>query len=427
VRIAVISPFLDRQHGTERCLIEQLERFPVDAGTEIHIYSQQIHDLRGVMEYQAAQTPQPQPGTYLFWHKVPSIPGPHVLQYAFWFFANRLRRWRDRKFHGLKYDLVYSPGINATDADAIAVHIVFHEFYRQVRSEIGFRTAPVKKWPLLLHRRLYYRLIMALEKRVYRQPGVSLAAVSDLVAQQLKKYFDSRNVRVIRNGVDAGSLSVSARLAKRAAARKHFQLSETDFALLLIGNDWKKKGLDGLLRALVEIRELPWKLLVVGSDERGSYEKVVHDSGSAKRVSFLTPSPDVLQFYAAADAYVGPSLEDAYGLPVLEAMACGLPVVSSSCAGVSEIIVHGKNGLVLQNPRDTQEISAALQSLISSPAFCRQLGEQAALTAQSNTWARNAQAAWEWLSEALRQKNSSPEAGEQVAVAGAAARSASST
>jgi glycosyltransferase involved in cell wall biosynthesis len=65
---------------------------------------------------------------------------------------------------------------------------------------------------------------------------------------------------------------------------------------------------------------------------------------------FLPPSPNVLQFYAAADAYVGPSLEDAYGLPVLEAMACGLPVLASSRAGVSEIIDHEINGIILRDP-----------------------------------------------------------------------------
>ncbi len=77
----------------------------------------------------------------------------------------------------------------------------------------------------------------------------------------------------------------------------------------------------------------------------------------SKHVTFLPPSPDVLKFYAAADAYVGPSLEDAYGLPVLEAMACGLPVLASSHAGVSEIIDDGINGIILRDPRNTRGIT----------------------------------------------------------------------
>jgi glycosyltransferase involved in cell wall biosynthesis len=404
VRIAVISPFLDRSHGTERCIIEQLERFPLDGETEIHIYAQHVKDLRGVMRYGVGQ--KPQRGARLFWHKVPSIPGPHVLQYIFWFLANGVYRWWDSKHRGLRYDLIYSPGINAADADAIAVHIVFHEFYRQVASKLSFRTTPIVEWPRLIHRRLYYRLIMALEKKIYNRK-VALAAVSDLVAHQLERHFQCNRVRVIRNGVDAEYLSTSRRLAKRCSAREQFGLSIGDFTLLLIGNDWKKKGLDGLLRGLADIREVSWKFLVVGSDARPPYEKVVRDYGMLNRVSFLAPSPDVLQFYAAADVYVGPSLEDAYGLPILEAMACGLPVVASSRAGVSEIIIDGANGVVLRDPENEQEIVKVLRSLIASPTLCRQLGEQASRTAQSETWYRNAQAAWNWLSEVQREKNGS--------------------
>jgi glycosyltransferase involved in cell wall biosynthesis len=405
VRIAVTTPFLDRSHGTERCIIEQLERFPVSAEAEIHIYAQQVQDLRGVVRYKFGEVREP--GAQLIWHKVPSFPGPHLLQYIFWFFANGICRWRDTKYRDLKYDLIYSPGINATDADAIAVHIVFHEFYRQVLSQLSFRRTPITGWPRLIHRRLYYRLIMALETRIYGRPKVSLAAVSAVVAHQLERYFQSKDVRIIRNGVNAECLSAPRRLAKRFSTREKFRLSAEDFTLLLIGNDWKKKGLDALLRALADIRELSWKFLVVGSDARAPYEKVIRDYGMLNRVSFLKPSADVLQFYAAADAYVGPSLEDAYGLPILEAMACGLPVVSSPRAGVSEIISDGTNGIVLRDPKNAQEIATVLRSLIASPSLCHQLGEQASLTAQEQTWSRNAQATWDWLIEVLREKNGS--------------------
>jgi len=111
-----------------------------------------------------------------------------------------------------------------------------------------------------------------------------------------------------------------------------------------------------------------------------------------------------MQFYAAADAYVGPSLEDSYGLPVLEAMACGLPVVVSSRAGVSEIIHDGTNGVILRDPENVQEIAGVLRTLISNPALCRSVGEAGAVIALEHGWDRNAQATWDWLSEVARQK-----------------------
>jgi glycosyltransferase involved in cell wall biosynthesis len=402
MRIAVISPFLDRQHGTERCIIEQLERFPVEAGDEIHIYSQRIQDLHGVIRYQARAAAA---GQYLFWHKVSSIPGPHLFQYLFWFYANIGCRWWDARKNGLRYDLIYSPGINASDADAIAVHAVFSEFHRRLLPQLRLRSTAIKNWPRLIHRRLYYRLIIALEKKIYRDPGISLAAVSALVSAQLNRHFQRLDARVIHHGVDTDNFSVPNRLEARPAARKRFGLAAENFGVLLIGNDFKNKGLDALLCALAQLLEFDWKLLVVGDDASSADKKLIHGQRATDRVLFLPSSPDVLQFYAAADAYVGPSLEDAFGMPVLEAMACGLPVICSGRAGVSEVVSHGKDGIILDDPQDPVEITSAVRSLLTDPDLCQRLGEHASVTALEHSWDRNAQAAWQWLREVTRKKS----------------------
>lgn len=402
MRIAVISPFLDRHHGTERCIIEQLERFPIGAENEIHIYAQRIQDLQRVVRYKSGAVAISEPR--LFWHRVLSIPGPYLVRYLFWFCANTICRWWDA-CGGLDYDLVYSPGINAADADAIAVHAVFHEFSRGLHPQLGFRGTPMWHLPRLIHRRLYYRLIIALEKQIYRRSNVSLSSVSGLVAAQLNRQFQRQSVRVIHHGVDTGYFSICRRVAARPTARQRLGLTARDFTLLLIGNDLKTKGLDALLQALAELRGQAWKLLVVGSDVPDAYENDIRGLGVGGQILFLPPSPDVLQFYAAADAYIGPSLEDAYGMPVLEAMACGLPVICSATSGVSEIITGGIDGLVLSDPQDVTEIASALQCLISSPDLCIRLGRQAAITAQQHSWDTNAHAAWKWLCEVAQAKN----------------------
>ena len=249
--------------------------------------------------------------------------------------------------------------------------------------------------------------MMALERRIYRRRASSLAGVSSLVASQLAKHFQRTDIVVIRNGVDTARFSPQLRLARRVSIREQFSLSPGDFSILLIGNDWKTKGLDTLLDALAACRELPLILLVVGSDDRTAYEPIIRACGIADRIRFLNPSPDVLQFYAAADAYVGPSLEDAYGLPILEAMACGLPVIASSRAGASEIISNGKDGMVLCEAQDPQELANMLRTLYANPELCRQLGEEACITAQRQTWNRNAAEARGFLMEAAAKKGRS--------------------
>src|SRR6266404_5204000 len=400
LRLAVVSPFLDRVHGTERCIVEQLERLAARDDMEIHIYSQRIADLNGVARYPASLS-----SSRILWDKIPAIPGPHLFAYIWWFIANHLQRFWDSRIRGIKFDLLYSPGINALDADVIAVHIVFHEFYKQVRGHLSPGKAAPTRWPRLLHRLVYYHLIMALERLVYRRPAVSLSSVSGLVGSQLAEYFQRSDVVVIPNSVDTTRFSCSQRKELRISARDRFRLSSSDFVLLLIGNDWKKKGLDCLLAALAACRELSLKLLVVGSDRRADYEAMAGKLGlGEERVLFLDAAPDVMQFYAAADAYVGPSLEDAYGLPILEAMACGLPVIASSRAGVSEIITHRKNGMILHNPQDAGELAALLRELCANPRFCEQIGREAALTAAEQTWDRNAAAVWDLLNQAATKK-----------------------
>src|SRR2546427_11620923 len=172
LRLAVVSPFVDRRHGTERALAELLERLAHTYHCEIHLYANRVEDLS--VNNSGGVLP---PGTGgIFWHKVPSVPGPHVLQFLCWFLLNSVcRRW-DRWVHGVCCDLVLSPGINCLDADVVLVHALFHrlrELARAVRLDSA-RPQFLRR----LHRRAYYALLAGLERRIYANATVSLAAVS---------------------------------------------------------------------------------------------------------------------------------------------------------------------------------------------------------------------------------------------------------
>src|SRR6516162_9060057 len=94
VRLAVISPFLDRRHGTERVVSELIERLARDYGCEIHLYSQRVEatPLTPLDE-------EPQAGRgSIRWHRVGSAPGPQLIRFIWWFGANTLQRWWDDRF-----------------------------------------------------------------------------------------------------------------------------------------------------------------------------------------------------------------------------------------------------------------------------------------------------------------------------------------
>jgi UDP-glucose:(heptosyl)LPS alpha-1,3-glucosyltransferase len=109
----------------------------------------------------------------------------------------------------------------------------------------------------------------------------------------------------------------------------------------------------------------------------------------AGQVLFLPVRSDVEFYYAAADAYAGPSLDDSFALPPAEAMACGLPVITSRQNGGSAIIHHGADGLILEDPCDVQTLSEWLARLAKDADWRRLLGDAAARTAAQYTWERN--------------------------------------
>jgi glycosyltransferase involved in cell wall biosynthesis len=394
LRLAVVSPFVDRRHGTERALAELLERLARDYGCEIHLYAQRVEDLQ-VSKPHSAQSALPTNSGCIFWHKVPSVPGPHVLQFLAWMFLNGLlRRWHSTL--GAKYDLVLSPGINCLHPDVVIVHALFHRLKELAREEKQDGAAHASFFRRV-HRGLYYALLTALERRIYTDPKITLGAVSKRTAGLLKEYFGREDISIIPNGVDTKQFSTAARLARRGEARRRRDFREEDFVLLLIGNDWRNKGLPTVLEAMAALSILPVRALVVGNDNPEFFRSRAEQLGVQDRCHWEISSSDVLDFYAAADVYVSPSREDSFGLPVAEVMACGLTVITSVCAGVADYIHDGVDGFVLREPRDAQALSKLIERLQEDPDLRRKTGEAAAKSVLLWNWDRPAAKVWELL------------------------------
>ena len=313
-------------------------------------------------------------------------------------FLNGFLRWWQTTFRGASYDLVLSPGINCLHPDVVIVHALFHRLKELAREEKQDGAAHAGFFRRV-HRRVYYALLTALERRIYTDPKVTLGAVSKRTAGLMKEYFGRKDVSIIPNGVDTEHFSTVARLARRTGARRRRSFREEDFVLLLIGNDWRNKGLTSLLEAVSALPALPTKLLVVGNDNPELFRSRAEQLGVRGRCHWELSSPDVLDFYAAADVYVSPSREDSFGLPVAEAMACGLPAITSVCAGVAECIHDGADGFVLREPQDAQSLSKLIERLQGEPDLRRKIGEAAAKNALLWNWDRPAVTVWELLKD----------------------------
>jgi glycosyltransferase involved in cell wall biosynthesis len=387
-RIAVVSPFIDKRHGTERRVAEFISRLADEY--EFHIYSTRVEDIDLGR---------------IVWHRVPRLPGPYVLAYVWWFLTNHLCRWRDRN-RGIVSDLVYSPGINCWDADIISVHILFGTLRQSLRDALRLGENPIRSWPRIIHRRLFYRLIAALEPHIYGRADVLFAAVSNRIAADLRRFCPgSGEVSVIYNGLDLDSFSPQNRARLRVGSRRALSIGDDEFVLLLIGNDWRNKGLHCLLCAMAQVADPRLRALIVGSDDSSPFLPLITRLGLEEHVKFCPPRADVETYYAAADTYVGPSLNDAFAQPPAEAMACGLPAITSRTNGGSEIITPGCDGLVLEDPSDANRLADMIRALLTDPVLRNRLGAAAAETARQYTWERNAAEMRELFETAARQSS----------------------
>lgn len=372
-RVAIVSPFLDKSHGTERMVIEWMSR--LDGDFEFHVYSQHVADV----DLSA-----------IVWHRIPQLPGPHLLNYLWWFSANHLWRAWHRRFRGFAYDVVFSPGVNCLDADVVSVHIVFAELLRRLSEELRFSKNRLRSWPILIHRKLYYNLIAALERRVFTNPRTQLILTSPRTAAELQQFYSrTEQFPILYAGVDHRAFNPARRAELRQRARQSLNLGSDHFVLLLIGNDCRKKGLGVLLGALQLFRDIPIALLVVTNESLAGIRAAFGDRIDS-RVHFLPLRSDVEFYYAAADVYTGPSLEDTFALPATEAMACGLPVVMSARAGASAFMTDGIDGFVLDDPTDANSLAAIIREFYGHPELCSRVGLKATETAQQFSWEQNA-------------------------------------
>jgi glycosyltransferase involved in cell wall biosynthesis len=209
----------------------------------------------------------------------------------------------------------------------------------------------------------YHRIIAPLLRKVWKRSAALVANSRGL--KELAQAFDSRfPILVIPNGVDL----------KRFVPPLHRQWSPP--RLLFVGRLVYQKGLDILLPALSELMQLPWELTVVGDGPyRRALEKTALAYGISERINFTSwqRDSDLVRLYQAANIFVFPSRHEGMPNVVLEAMACGLPVVATSIAGNEELVAHSETGLLIPQ-EDPASLRKVLSELMANPELCQQMG-----------------------------------------------------
>ena len=195
-------------------------------------------------------------------------------------------------------------------------------------------------------------------------PSPRIIAISEMVKRDIVRWYgiSPDRVEVIYNGVDLERFHPRNR-QYRAEVRKRHGLHE-EILLLFVSHNFRMRGLRHLMQALASLKREgapSFKLLVLGRDRQGPYLRLARKMGISGEVIFAGSTDEPEKYYGAADLFVHPSFYDACSLALLEALASGLPVVTTSSTGASGILSHGEDGWVIQSATDREELKTGIR------------------------------------------------------------------
>jgi UDP-glucose:(heptosyl)LPS alpha-1,3-glucosyltransferase len=199
----------------------------------------------------------------------------------------------------------------------------------------------------------FHRSVIALEREMFASPRLkAVIANSHMVADEIVRHFNfsREKIHLVPNGIDLARFHPDARARFRMSTRRQLGTGERKPVALFVGSGFKRKGLDAAIAALAKGNP-DAELWVVGHDRHPSaYKRLAERIGvNLRRIG---PVDDPLPYYASADILVLPSIYDPFPSTAIEALACGLPVVTSTSCGAKEAVEQLDPGLV----RDAYDI-----------------------------------------------------------------------
>jgi UDP-glucose:(heptosyl)LPS alpha-1,3-glucosyltransferase len=239
----------------------------------------------------------------------------------------------------------------------------------------------------------HWSFLMLERKQYLSRPRPLIVVNSHMVQRHFQEFYavPAADLRVVRSAIDPGRFVQADRLRRRLECRQEWNLEPGQTVALFVAMNYRLKGLDPLLRSLPRMKHADaFRLVVIGNPRTKPYERLARRLGVADRVRFLGPRRDVENGYFAADFLVHPTFYDPCSLVVLEALACGLPVITSRFNGAAELLHPPHDGQVIDNPHNHGELAAMLDRW-TDPARRLACAQAARRTAQGWTFEQHYQ------------------------------------
>jgi UDP-glucose:(heptosyl)LPS alpha-1,3-glucosyltransferase len=327
--------------------IADLARRLVADGHQVHLYA---------CHWDAAALP-----SAIHCHALPPSRGPRFLRP--WRFGTACERALRMGGHevSIGFDKTWGQDVLYPQGglhSASAAHNLLKYRHAGARSLVGL----VRRFDLA------HRSFRALERRQYLGATRPLVIVnSEMVRGHFQHYLgiSPSELRVVRSAIDPVRFAEHDRPRRRVEWRGRWGIGPQEAVALFAAINYQLKGLEPLLHAVSLLPAgRPFRLLVVGSRKTGPYERLARQLGIADRVCFAGHCADMRNGYFAADFLVHPTFYDPCSLVVLEALACGLPVLTSRYNGASELLSPLREGYVIDDPHDHDRLAWCMEQLL---------------------------------------------------------------
>lgn len=336
MKIALVRKYYTDFGGAERYTAALTEHL-LEAGHEVHVFANQ-------WRFRNKKDPKERP----VFHQVAMLKGLSVLEALTFAFHSRRLLKKERfdiihSFEKTLYQDIYRAGDGC------------HREWLQQRMKID----PPGKHVINKINPLHL-LLLWIEGQIFKDGNYKMiVANSSRVKNEIVHHYGvpAEKIQVVYNAVDLDRFGRPPDVDKiRREIRIPFGIGDRDQVLIYVGSGFKRKGVPALIAAVALLPSKP-HLVIIGKDSIAPYRAVAEKHAIANRIHFAGPVHDVERYYWAGDVFVLPTVYEPFSNVCLEALASGLPVVTSRINGASEIIKPGENGYIIKNPIDSSEIA----------------------------------------------------------------------
>jgi UDP-glucose:(heptosyl)LPS alpha-1,3-glucosyltransferase len=310
---------------------------------------------------------EPNPEGIIF-HKVPAISNRELLKVLSFIVP---ATWMAPK----GFDIIHAQGLCGLRHDLTTAHFIQPLWLRELKSR-GYKPSKFSwLWTLVVPPLEHFALGPNCSKRVI--------AISKRIVDDLKSEYNiEKNVDLIYHGTDIVRFHPSLKGIYRDSIRRDWKVCQSDFIALFVGN--LQKGAHAAIKAVNSVQGA--RLALVSGSNNSKEKELCRELGVEDRIIWIPKSKEVEKYFAAADCFVFPTVYEPFGMVISEAMASGLPVITSKSAGAADLIKHGENGFLVDEPWDWESIGQHIQFLMHDPKKSENIGHLARLSVEPYTW-----------------------------------------